>query len=116
MPTLQMYKVELKACLRNRRRNPFWYFEDGRFHVSVVACHTPVAPLGLRRVTFRRYYTPFAPPGLLEARAQGISIALLNQSVDRTLQTVLFKQALSRLPKFIRLQHTEYVYCFGIAS
>ena len=33
----------------------------------------------------------------LEAGAQGISIALLNQSVDRTLQNVLLKQVLKRL-------------------
>ena len=82
----------LIACLKNRRRTLFWYFEDGSFHVSVVACHTPVAPLGLRRVRFRRYYTPSAPPGLLKAGR--ISIALIIHSLDRTLQTVLFKQAL----------------------
>ena len=33
--------------------------------------------------------------GLLEAGAQGISIAVIIHSFDRTLQTVLFKQALS---------------------
>ena len=63
---------------------------------------------------YRRIYTPskslshslftrLIPLGLLEAGAQGISIALLNQSVDRTLQIVLFKQALmewSDLRKF----------------
>ena len=32
--------------------------------------------------------------GLLEAGAQGISIAVIIHSFDRTLQTVLFKQAL----------------------
>ena len=34
--------------------------------------------------------------GLLEAGAQGISIAVIIHSFDRTLQTVLFKQALSK--------------------
>ena len=73
---VKLFSSGLRACLKNRRRNPFWYFEDGCFHVSVVACHTPVAPLGLRRVRFRRYYTPSAPPGLLEAGAQWISIKI----------------------------------------
>ena len=44
---------------------------------------------------FRLFYTPAAPLGLLEAGAQVISIAILNQSVDCTLQTALFKQALT---------------------
>ena len=39
-------------------------------------------------------FTRLISLGLLKAGAQGISIALLNQSVDRTLQIVLFKQAL----------------------
>ena len=40
------------------------------FHVLIVACYVPVAPLGLRCTGFWRFYTPFTPLGLLEAGAQ----------------------------------------------
>ena len=41
----------------------------------------PVAPLGLRFMGFRRFYTPSAPLGLLEAGK--IAIALAIRSLDR---------------------------------
>ena len=67
------------------------------FHVFIVGCYIPVALLGLRCTGFWCFYIRSAPLGLLEAGAQGISIAVIIHSFDRTLQTVLFKQALNKI-------------------
>ena len=39
------------------------------FRVFMVVCHVPVAPLGLGARGFGRFYTPFAPLGLLKTGA-----------------------------------------------
>ena len=61
------------------------------FHVFIVGCYIPV------RISIALTIRSLDPTlGLLEAGAQGISIAVIIHSFDRTLQTVLFKQALSK--------------------
>ena len=64
--------------------------------ISIVLAIRSVDPRwGLDVQGFRCIYTPAALPGLLKAGAQGISIAVTFRSFDRTLQIVLFKQALN---------------------
>ena len=90
-----MVYLQLRACLNNRWQCHFCSIVGSFFQVFILVFNIPVAPLGLRCTGFWCFYTPSAPLRLLEAGAQGISIALLNQSVDRTLQTYFIKQDLS---------------------
>ena len=56
-----MYKVDLRIRLENRWQKYLWLFEEALCRVSVVTRHISVAPLGLKYMGIRRYYTPFAP-------------------------------------------------------
>ena len=98
MPTLQMYcggdlsYQSVRYCINILRQSYFQSFsEDKLFHGGVAGRQIPVGqlshslytrliPLGFRYAGFRCYYTPFAPPGLLEA--DKISIALIIHSLD----------------------------------
>ena len=60
------------------------------FHVLIVACYVPVAPLGLRCTGFWRFYTPFTPLGLLEAGAQCAPYKCTFQTGSKTAETMVY--------------------------
>ena len=84
--------IDLRACLKNRSvAKPFLVICRKLFHAFIVVYYLPVGSLS------HSLFVRLIPLGLLEAGAQGISIAVAFRSFDRTLQIVLFKQALMLL-------------------